>query len=450
MEQKKKRKSSAKTLQTAREAGYFGKKILAGARQAAEEGKPVAWSMVDWWLGGTIAKAIGIELCYPENYGAFCAAVRQAEPFMDYAENDGVPNTTCGYARNCIGFTRRLKENNFVIPDDAPGGGMPKPLFLLGCGAVCDARYKWFQGLGRYMDVPVWTLEFPQTGVAEYFIKDNKEDNIKFMVRELRSFVEFLEKLTGRKMDWDNLSERLDTTFKTHELAHKVDLLRKSVPSPAVNTDFWSIMIPHLFLPDEKEALDFYQRVYDEVKYKVDNKIGAIPNEKYRMAFAELPPWHTLGIFDEFAEKYGIAFVIESWNYHAPGPLPESEREGVNDPLELIARYSYHKFNEYTPAAQINCVDPTMFTAPYLQWAEDYRIDGMFCHPVLSCRPVTYTLMHLRNLLMEKYKVPSVVVEGDIVDLRVFNEEEAHVKIEAFIETMDYYRELRKKEGFKW
>lgn len=446
----KKKKSSAKTLQTAREAGNFGKRILAGARAAAEEGKPVAWSMVDWWLGGTLAKAIGVELCYPENYGAFCAAVRQAEPYLDYAESDGIPNTTCGYARNCIGYTRRLQENNFVIPQDAPGGGMPKPVFLLACGAACDARYKWFQSLGRYMDVPVWTLEFPQTGVPEYFLKNNKEENIRFMVRELRKFVSFMENLLGKKMDWDNLNERLKTLFKTHELAHKVDILRKAVPSPAVNTDFWALMIPHLYLPDDPEALEFYERVYQEVKHKVDHKIGAIPNEQYRMAFSELPPWHTLGIFDEFAEKHGIAFVIESWNYHAPSPLPESERQETKDPLELIARYSYHKYHEYVPEARIHNTEPALFTAPYLKWVKDYRIDGLFCHPLMSCRPATYTLMHVRNLLMEKFKVPSVVVEGDIVDLRVFNEEEAHTKIDAFIETMDYYRDIRRKEGLAW
>jgi benzoyl-CoA reductase/2-hydroxyglutaryl-CoA dehydratase subunit BcrC/BadD/HgdB len=450
MEEKKKKKSSAKTLQTAREAGNFGKKILSSAREAADAGRPVVWAMVDWWLGTTIAKAMGMEICYPENYGAFCAAMRKAEPYLDYAEGDGVPNTTCGYARNCIGYTRRLKENNFVIPEDAPGGGMPKPLFLLACGAACDARYKWFQGLGRYMDVPVWTLEFPQTGVLEYFMPGNKKDNINFMVQELRAFVSFLEKLLGKKMDWDNLEAKLDTFFKTHRLAYEVDILRKAVPSPAVNTDFWALMIPHLYMADDPEALEFYQRVYDEVKYKVDNKIGAVPNEKYRMIFSELPPWHTLGVFDEYAEKYGVAFAMESWNYHVPSPLPEEEKEKIHDPLELIATYSYHKFNEYAPVAMEHRMEPSLFTAPYLKYVKDYRIDGLFAHPLISCRPATYTLMHLRNLLMEKFKIPSVIVEGDIVDLRVFNEDESHAKMEAFIETMDHYREIRKKEGFEW
>ena len=47
-------------------------------------------------------------------------------------------------------------------------------------------------------------------------------------------------------------------------------------------------------------------------------------------------------------------------------------------------------------------------------------------------------------------KVPGVVIEGDIVDLLVFNEQEALSKIEAFIETMDHYREERKKAGLAW
>jgi hypothetical protein len=58
--------------------------------------------------------------------------------------------------------------------------------------------------------------------------------------------------------------------------------------------------------------------------------------------------------------------------------------------------------------------------------------------------------MHTRNVLEEKLKVPGVLVDGDIIDMRVFNEEEAFSKVEAFVETMDHYRELRKEEGLGW
>jgi len=49
-----------------------------------------------------------------------------------------------------------------------------------------------------------------------------------------------------------------------------------------------------------------------------------------------------------------------------------------------------------------------------------------------------------------KLKVPGVVVPGDIIDLRVFNPDEAMAKVEAFAETMDHYRDLRKDTGMAW
>jgi benzoyl-CoA reductase/2-hydroxyglutaryl-CoA dehydratase subunit BcrC/BadD/HgdB len=442
---------SAKTLQTAREAGYFGKKILTQALKAQEEGHPIGWSMVTWWEGDLIAKALGMHLVYPENYGAFCASVRKAEPFLEIADSEGFPNTLCGYARNCLGFAKSLMDNNYAIPENAPGGGLAKPLLLLGSGAACDARYKWFQALGRYLnDVPVWTLELPQTGVHEYYLPGNKEKNLQFIVSELREFVSFLENLLKKKLDYDRLKEMLGQALKTLKLAWEVDLLRQTVPSPMVAQDFWSIMIAHFYLPEDPESYTFYQRVYEEVKNRVDNKIPAIPNEKYRMMFSELPPWHSVGFFDELADRFGIAMAIESWNYHAPAPMAEEELYDVSDPLEIIARLSYHKWTEHNDVAREFETSPGYFNAAYLKWAKDYRADGLFAHPLMSCRPATYTLMHTRNTLEEKLKVPGVVVPGDIIDLRVFNPEEALSKIEVFVETMDHYRDLRKQAGMAW
>ena len=70
-DKEKKTRKSGKTLQTAREAGYFGKKMLKSALQAREEGRPIGWSMVTWWQGELIAKAMGVELVFPENYPRF-------------------------------------------------------------------------------------------------------------------------------------------------------------------------------------------------------------------------------------------------------------------------------------------------------------------------------------------------------------------------------------------
>ena len=80
--------------------------------------------------------------------------------------------------------------------------------------------------------------------------------------------------------------------------------------------------------------------------------------------------------------------AIESWSYHSITPFPEEEIEGVTDPIERIARLSYRKWSEYNEVAYKYDTDPGFFMAAYLQFAEDYKADGLFAHPLMSCRPV--------------------------------------------------------------
>jgi hypothetical protein len=53
-------------------------------------------------------------------------------------------------------------------------------------------------------------------------------------------------------------------------------------------------------------------------------------------------------------------------------------------------------------------------------------------------------------MLVEKMNVPSLSIEGDIVDLRLFSPEDALAKAEPFEETMEHYKKIREQEGFDW
>jgi benzoyl-CoA reductase/2-hydroxyglutaryl-CoA dehydratase subunit BcrC/BadD/HgdB len=107
---------------------------------------------------------------------------------------------------------------------------------------------------------------------------------------------------------------------------------------------------------------------------------------------------------------------------------------------------TFRKWTEYNHVALKYDSDPGYFMGGYIQHALEYQVDGLMCHPLMSCRPATYSLIQAKNVFEEKLKIPGVVIEGDIVDLRVFNYEEALAKMEAFTETMDHYREVRRKE----
>jgi len=417
------------------------------AVEYSKEGKPVAWCMVNWWGGDSILRAMDIAAVYPEDYGAACAAFGAAQAHLERCDSDGFPDHMCGYARNCIGYTSIMKELG-EIPPNVPMAGMPKPKLLLASGYYCDTRFKWFQSLGRYLDAPVWLLEMPHPGVKESQIPGAHEHNISFIVKELTEFVHFVERLVGKKMDWDRLDEIVTDTIEMNRIWHEINELRKAIPSPMHSRDFWSSMPASLYVAaDPKETTKLYREMYDEVKQLADDKVSAVTvGEKYRLAFAELPMWHDLRFFDELAEK-GWNFVVESWSYHPPRPLDLSK---VNDPLERIARHTYQYLTGYFDNAFKEGEYMGYFAYPYLEFVREYKCDGIVLHPLLTCRTATNHLMLVQDRLMEKLKVPALVVEGDIVDLKMFNRSDALRKAETFEDTMDHYRQVRKDQGFDW
>jgi len=417
--------------------------------EATKEGRPTVWSMLAWWEGDVILKAMDIEVVYPENYATVCATQGIAQSFLDRADADGFPTHLCGYSRNTFGYaSRMMKEMNGEIPPEAPMGGMPKPVLLVASNVVCDARYKWFQALGSYMDTPVWVLEMPTPGVKEYFMEGANDRYVKFISRELTEFIAYLERLFDKKMDWDKLDETVRLTEEIGRVWHNINELRKARPCPMHSRDFWSSMVPGLFLMgDLKETLKLYQDLYDEVKERVDNGISSIVGEeKYRLMFSELPPWHTLGIFDKLAER-GWNFVMESWTYHPPIPL---DLDGVSNPIERLARFCFQYNIGFYAGAYEDGETYGYQAYPHLVYARDWRVDGAFLHPLVTCRSASTHLPYARDMLMRKLSVPSLMIEGDIVDLRLFDPVDTMNKAEPFEETMNHYRQVRKERGFDW
>lgn len=416
--------------------------------EAMHSGKPTVWAMLNWYLGDPILKAMDIEVVYPENYGAALAATGCAQPYLESADAEGFPTHLCGYSRANFGYTARMmRETGGEIPPEAPLGGMPKPLFLMSSSAVCDARYKWFQALGRYMGVPVWTLESPMPGVKEMFIGDSYERMVRCLIEHLKKFVAFVEKLSDRKLDWDRLGETVDLMIEVNRVWHEVNELRKARPCPMHSRDFWSAMPAALFLMgDMRHSLECFHEMYREVEERVKQGVGAIADERHRLVFAELPPWHSLSFFDRLAER-GWSFVVESFGYRPPEPLDLS---GISDPLEKIARFSLQTFVGYYDGALEEKVFAGALAYPYLEYVRGWKCDGALLHPLISCRSASTHLPYVAELLRERLNVPSLVVEGDIVDLRLFDPEDALAKAEPFEETMHHYKRVRKQNGMDW
>lgn len=435
----KKKTTALKATESAKLGYGFTKRMYADVRKAQETGAPIAW-VKQGFIANPILAALGIVAAFPENYGAASAAKRGGMPFIEAAEADGFSPCICGYARTTLGLSRRMAERGGETPPDAPYGGMGKPAVIIGSSILCDAGFKWFQSIAHYLDVPCLSIDQICPGI-DTDVDEVADYCIEYQTEELRTFTNSLEKLTGRKMDWDKLSHMVDNHFECWRIWWECHDLRKAIPCPAGSQDMFSILPGPYFLSYEDEVVEFCRKVYDEFKYRVDNKIGVIDNEKYRLIWAELPPWFGLDIFDYFAAHGGV-FVTESWVYRPNVRYPIMP-ESVTDPLERLAWFYYRWWTSHYVRARDEA--GSNFVQAYLDWARDFKCDGAVMHDIIGCRSNTLRHRHAQNVLMEKARIPTLIIESDQVDWRVWSDARIKRQIDSFMDTLDYYKRIRQQ-----
>ena len=197
--------------------------------------------------------------------------------------------------------------------------------------------------------------------------------------------------------------------------------------------------------------------MYDEVKERIDNGIAGINRkEKYRMSFEGLAPWHSLGFLEQLADR-GWNFVIES--AYRPGRPINIDLSQYSDPMERYVRRRYRSLEDslildYGPEEAESIKQEILRDGVSrrlgVKHIKDYQVDGVLLHVLLSCRAASSGLSLLQQRLLDTLKVPSLLMEGDIIDTSMFNPAEALRKAEAFEETMDHYKKVRKELGMPW
>ena len=81
---------------------------------------------------------------------------------------------------------------------------------------LCDPRFKWPQATQHYLrDVPVFvgSMYYPQWDPNANH-HDQEAVYVKYARAELLELVKFLEKHTGKKMDYDRLAEHVENATK--------------------------------------------------------------------------------------------------------------------------------------------------------------------------------------------------------------------------------------------
>jgi bcr-type benzoyl-CoA reductase subunit B len=377
------------------------------AKTAEQNGKKVAWIT----SGGPVEFLIAMDVIpvYPENHGAMIGASKMGIGLCEKAEEMGYSRDLCSYARSDIAC---------AVTNGGPIGGLPKPDFLVCCNNICGTVMKWYEVQARQYNVPLFILDTP-------FIHTRFTDAAKkYVIAQTYEYIEFLEKQTGRKMDYDRMLDVSRLAVKGLRLWQEVLDTSAHKPAPMTAFDAFFHLALIVTLRGTQVAVDYYQQLVDEMKQRIKDGIAMVPNEKYRLLWDNLPVWYrTKWLSDKFA----------SHNACLVGDTYTSAWSGV---MDLIDENNFIETGAVAySSVYINVSLDQMFET-LKKLIQKYDVDGLVMHSNRSCKPYSLGQYDLQKMVMKKLKIPTLMLEADMVDERSFSESQIETRIDAFMETL--------------
>ncbi len=377
------------------------------AKTATENNKKVAWIT----SGGPVEPLIAMDIIpvYPENHGAMIGASKMGVDLCEKAEAMGYASDLCSYARSDI---------SCATVNGGPIGGLPKPDMLICGNNICGTVLKWYEIQARYFNVPLFIFDTPFCHTGYY------EEMRRYVRSQVDEYIEFLEKATGRKLDRDRMEEvgRLSVAGQRMWQAVLDTTVNKPAPMSAFDAFFHLALI--VTLRGTQTAVDYYQELLDEMNERAKDGIGAVPNERYRLLWDNLPIWYRTKWLSEKFAAHDACLVADTYTSAWCGSLRYmDENDFLNSMAEGYTRIYLNIGVDEMARSVCDMVDK-------------YDVDGLVIHSNRSCKPYSLGQYDIQRIVEEKKGIPSLLIEADMCDERMFSESQIETRIEAFIEML--------------
>lgn len=403
--------SAKKSLQTTQEVPALRRSYYAQTLDDSQKGRKVAWCSNN--IPSEILDAMDVTAVFLENYATVIASKRLGSGFCAAGEKVGFSQDVCGYARMLMGYVLAKNE-----APEAPYGGLAKPDFLLVNSYSCDSRLGWFAAMSRVLSIPLHVHDAPSLPDGAF----NSPIAAGYTESELRNLVSFLEKQTGNTFDPDRLRRRLAISRQTSDIMYEISQLRKAVPSPMGSADMFTAVWPAMYLAGTKECADFYKKLQAEIEYRIAQKIGIVPEEKFRIMWSGIPFWYDMRLIN-YVEDFGGVVALETFYRTRERRLPPQDDDPIKDmALSSVRQRGY-------PSGIGAAIEDI------LDAVKEYKIDGVILSYNPSCRMLLISQTELQKAL-EDQGIPTLGLECDMADERTYSEGQVKTRMDAFIERL--------------
>ncbi|MGB3129071.1 MAG: 2-hydroxyacyl-CoA dehydratase family protein [Dehalococcoidia bacterium] len=381
--------------------------FMDGLFQAIDEGRPIVWHNCGCspelirGLEGVQTMPIELLTVLQDLVGE----VDYTVALIDEAEAHGVAPEVCSIDKAAVGAV--LKDL------------YPEPDCMLYHNTPCDSQIAAIKCLTALTNKPMLLMDVP-------YLSGDRE--VKYLAKQFREAIPFLEEHTGRKFSWERFREVCEESNRTAEYLRDWNELRRHKPCPQVSKLVALNTALLVAFSGDHEGTAIAKAFRDEAKERIERGESSVEGgELYRAVWYQDPLWWDLQFYDWMESELRLVIPMDLFGYYAPEALidtstPESMLEGLaRKDLRVLPMSRQFK----------GPVDN--FIDDYLRLCSDYQADfGIFAGHV-ACKHGLGGIGLFREASREA-GIPLLYFEFDMFDPRVTPVETIQDDIAHFIE----------------
>lgn len=362
-----------------------------------------------------VLRAMGFLVHFPENHGAMLGASRMATDMIPVANARGYSPDICSYLTADVGsYLKGVTPLSKAYPGIDE---VPKPDVLVFNTNQCRDVQDWFAWYAKEFGVPI-------IGIHTYRgVVNVTEVYVPSIAKQMEALIPPLEEISGRKFDMQELKRIVALSRKCSDLWQEVLFTAANIPSPLTFFDGTIHMGPAVVLRGTQQAIDYYEVLLAELKERIANGVAAVEGERFRIYWEGMPVWGRLSthakLFSGLRANVLASTYCNSWIFTDFDP---------DDPFMSMAKAYTELFIVRADDAKEKYVEEML---------DFFKVDGIIYHDAKTCPYNTNCRYGMPQRLEKKTGIPSLIINGDLNDLRMISDEQTQTNVEAFIEQLE-------------
>ncbi|MEI8280396.1 MAG: benzoyl-CoA reductase subunit B, partial [Bacteroidota bacterium] len=318
------------------------------------------------------------------------------------------------------------------------------PDLLLLSYTGCFTFLKWFENLERlYPGVEIAMLHTP-------YQEDGSitEDQVNYMVKQLKEdVIPKMEKVAGKKLDFDRLSTMLENSAKAEDLWVKVLQTAKNRPSPIDSYFAGVYYMGPLFTAfrGTEKAVEYYQELYNEVTERLEQGLlpvtpeGEMKEERFRLVVEGPPNWTNFREFWKIFYDMGAVIVASTYT-KVGGVYDQGFRHEPGKPLESLAKYCMGCYTNLNLPQRVDLLE---------YYIKEYKADGFLINSIKSCNSFSAGQLLMMREIEQRCGIPVGFIESDLVDPRYFSYANIKNRLESYFQMLGQRKIILAQEEAK-